>query len=211
MRYLLIVLSCLLLPLGTARADVHVGVGIAVPGVSISISNYPRLVRIPGYPVYYDPYLSMNLFFYDGLYWVFADDDWYVSDWYNGPWTLVARVSVPVYILRIPVRYYRHPPPYFHDWHRDQPPRWNERWGHQWQERRSGWNKPAQHAVPPRAPLPSYQQHFSGQRYPQNREMQETIRREHYRYQPRDPVAREQYQKKQSRPGPKDDDRKRGR
>jgi len=54
MRYLLIVLSMLFVPLTTVRADVSVGVGISVPGVSIGINMpaYPRLGRVPGYPVY---------------------------------------------------------------------------------------------------------------------------------------------------------------
>jgi hypothetical protein len=62
-----------------AFADVQVSIGINVP-------IYPRLVVVPGYPVYYAPQLDSNYFFYDGLYWVFQDDNWYQSSWYNGPW-----------------------------------------------------------------------------------------------------------------------------
>ena len=118
MRKLLIVLSVLLFPVSAAQAEVSVGIGISVPGMSIGINMpaYPRLVRVPGYPVYYDPYVDSNFFFYDGLYWVFYGDDWYVSSWYNGPWYIVARAQVPVYVLRIPVRYFRRPPPYFRGW-----------------------------------------------------------------------------------------------
>lgn len=197
MRYLIFVLSMLLLPLSSARADVHVGVGISIPGVSIGINvpAYPRFVRIPGYPVYYDPRIDLNLFFYDGLYWVLVDDDWYVSDWYDGPWRLVARFDVPLYILRVPVRYYRHPPPYFHDWRPDRPPRWDEHWGREWVEKRSGWDRWDRRSAPPAAPLPYYQRQYSGERYPHGPETQQTIRREHYRYQPREPVSREHYQK----------------
>ncbi len=196
MRRLILSLSLLLLPLGAPRADVHVsvGVGIAVPGVSIGIRvpAYPRLVRVPDYPVYYDPRLDVNLFFYDGLYWVFNDDDWYVSDWYDGPWRLVARVDVPVYLLRVPVRYYRRPPPYFHDWGVDRPPRWDEHWGRDWAEHRNGWDVRT-HRPPPPAPLPYYQRQYSGEHYPRGPEEQGVIRNEHYRYQPRDPASRAHY------------------
>lgn len=192
MRHAILVLSLLMLPLGAPRADVSVSVGIAVPGVSIGIRvpAYPRLVRVPGYPVYYDPRLDVNLFFYDGLYWVFVDDDWYVSDWYDGPWRLVPRFDVPVYLLRVPVRYYRRPPPYFQGWIVDRPPRWDERWGRDWGERRSGWDT-GKHRPPPPAPLPSYQRKYSGERYPREPEEQGAIRREYYRYQPRDPAVRQ--------------------
>ncbi|MEO8331814.1 MAG: hypothetical protein ABI479_05230, partial [Gallionella sp.] len=73
MRNLLIVLSMLLFPVTAAHAEVNIGIGISAPGVSIGINlpAYPRLVRVPGYPVYYDPRIEYNYFFYDGLYWVF--------------------------------------------------------------------------------------------------------------------------------------------
>jgi hypothetical protein len=179
---------------GAPCADVSVGVGIAVPGVSIGIRvpAYPRLVRVPGYPVYYDPQIDVNLFFYDGLYWVLADDDWYASDWYDGPWRRIARVDVPVYLLRVPVRYYRRPPSYFQGWAVDRPPRWDAHWGHDWSGHRSGWDVRTR-PLPPPAPLPHYQRRYSGEHYPRGPEAQGVIRREHYRYQPRDPVAREHY------------------
>jgi hypothetical protein len=197
MRYLIIVLSMLLFPLAAARADVSIGIGIAVPGVSIGIHvpAYPRLVRVPGYPVYYDPRMSLNLFFYDGLYWVFVGDAWYASDWYDGPWVLVEPVYVPVYLLRVPVRYYRRPPPYFHGWHADRPPRWGERWGRDWEERRSGWDRSDRRAAPPPAPLPSYQKRYSGDRYPRVPEQQYSIRSEKYRYEPRDPISQQHFKK----------------
>ena len=197
MRRLIFLLSMLALPLGAPRADISVGIGIAVPGVSIGIHvpAYPRLVRIPDYPVYYDPRMDLNLFFYDGLYWVFIGDDWYVSDWYDGPWALVARRDVPVYLLRVPVRYYRRPPPYFHGWRVDHPPRWDEHWGRDWTEHRSGWDRRDRRPPPPPAPLPSYQRPYSGERYPRRPEEQGVIRREHYRYQPREPVVQQHYEK----------------
>jgi hypothetical protein len=102
MRYLLIVLSMLLFPVTSAYAEVSVGIGI--PGISIGINvpAYPKLVRVPGYPVYYDSRAHSNYFFYDGLYWVYQGDNWYASDWYNGPWQLVEHENVPLFVLARP-------------------------------------------------------------------------------------------------------------
>lgn len=196
MRNLFIVLSALLFPVNAAHAEVSIGIGISVPGISIGINMpaYPRLVPVPGYPVYYDPRVDSNYFFYDGMYWVFQGEDWYVSGWYNGPWGLVARYDVPVYLLRIPVRYYRKPPPYFRGWHADAPPRWSDHWGHDWEQRRSGWDKRDHRSVPPAAPLPSYQRRFTGDSYPREPEVQQIIRSKKYRYQPREPVTQQHYQ-----------------
>jgi hypothetical protein len=82
MRHLILVmwmLCCSALP---ASAQVSVSIGINVP-------LYPNLVRVPGYPVYYAPQVDSNFFFPDGMYWVYQDDNWYASDWYDGPWGLI--------------------------------------------------------------------------------------------------------------------------
>jgi hypothetical protein len=198
MRYLFIVLSMLFFPLTPAHAEVNVGIGISIPGLSIGINlpAYPRLVRVPGYPVYYDPRIDSNYFFYDGLYWVFYGDSWYVSSWYNGPWDWVGREYVPLYVLRVPVRYYRRPPPYFHDWHPDAPPRWGDHWGRDWEQHRSDWKQGDRRAAPPPAPLPSYQRQYSGDRYPRQVEQQRELRQQHYRYQPQDPMVQKHYQER---------------
>jgi hypothetical protein len=200
-RKLIIVLWMLLGSATTAMAQVSIGIGIGVPGVSIGINIpvYPRLVRVPGHPVYYAPGLQANFFFYDGMYWVYQGDTWYASAWYNGPWSLVAPEVVPLYVLRIPVRYYRSPPPYFRGWRPDAPPHWDEHWGHEWQQRRGGWDPRNRGTVPPRAPAPVYQRKFPSQKYPPLEE-QPKILGQNYRYQPRDPVVRQHYQE-QIRPG----------
>jgi hypothetical protein len=174
----------------------HVAVGIGYPGVNIGInfSTYPDLVRIPGYPVYYAPRVDSNYFFYDGLYWVLQGDNWYVSSWYNGPWDTVGYYDVPAYVLSVPVRYYRQPPPYFRGWHADAPPRWGDHWGRDWEQRRSGWDRWDRGSAPAPAPLPTYQRNYSGDRYPRAVEQQHTIQSEYYRYQPREPVAQQYYQ-----------------
>lgn len=200
MRNLFIVLTMLLLPLSAARAEVSVGIGFSAPGVSIGINLpvYPRLVAVPGYPVYYDPALDYNYFFYDGLYWVLEGDDWYASSWYNGPWYQVQRFDVPLYLLRVPVRYYRRPPAYFRGWRADTAPRWGDHWGRDWEQRRQGWDRSDRRsAAPRRAPLPTYQRKYSGDRYPQQQEQQHSIQTRRYRYQPHEPVTQQYYQQQQ--------------
>jgi hypothetical protein len=190
----ILALGVLMTPLAAPAAQVSIG--IAVPGVSLGINlpAYPRLVPVPGYPVYYAPELQANFFFYDGLYWVFQGDNWYASSWYNGPWGLVERAYVPMFILRIPVHYYRRPPAYFHGWQPDAPPRWNERWGREWDQHRSGWDKWDHRSMPAPAPLPSYQRQYSGERYPRQMEQQRALEQQKYHYQPRDPVVQQHYQ-----------------
>jgi hypothetical protein len=181
------VLIALLVGLGcvtSANAEVSVNIGINLP-------TYPRLVPVPGYPVYYAPAVNSNYFFYDGLYWVFDGDNWYDSRWYNGPWTMVDPFYVPSYVLRVPVRYYRRAPAYFHDWRADAAPRWNEHWGRDWEGRRGDWNRGNREAY--RAPLPDYQRRYSGDRYPEA-EQQQQVHGQNYRYQPRDEAVRQRYQ-----------------
>ena len=135
-------------------AAAQVSVGINVPGLSIGINQpaYPDLVPVPGYPVYYLPGSNSNYFFYDGLYWVYQGDQWYCSEWYNGPWSTVYPNDVPLFLLRVPVRYYSRPPAYFGGWDRDAPPRWGEHWGRDWARRRNGWSSPAAGPRPMRSP-----------------------------------------------------------
>ena len=196
MRYLVIALAILLCSALPARAQFSIEFG--APGVNIGINMpvYPTLVRIPGYPVYYDPQVNSNYFFYDGLYWVYSGDNWYASEWYNGPWQLVAPVYVPQFLLLVPVRYYRAPPVYFRSWYRDGPPRWGEHWGHTWEQRRVGWDRWDRHSVPAAAPLPVYQRQYSGNNYPRAVEQQQVIRSQNYRYQPREAVAQQHFQQR---------------
>jgi len=191
--FLPLVLSMLLWPAIPAQAQISVG--IQFPGINIGINmpTYPSLVRVQGSPVYYDPHARSNYFFYDGLYWVYSRDDWYASSWYNGPWQRVGPEYVPLYVLRVPVRYYRRPPTYFHGWAASAPPRWGDHWGRGWEEQRRGWNHWDKHSVPGPAPLPVYQRQYSGSRYPSAAEQQRAIRSEKYRYQPREPVTQMHY------------------
>lgn len=209
MRYGLRVLWMLFCLATSALAQVSIGIGIGLPGVSIGINLpvYPQLVLVPGYPVYYAPRLQANFFFYDGLYWVYQSDHWYASAWYNGPWGLVAPEVVPVYVLRVPVRYYRNPPGYFRGWRPDAPPRWGQHWGREWEQRRSGWDQWSRRSAPAPAPLPVYQRQYSGDRYPGAEQDQRTLHSRHYRYQPRDAVVRQHYQQQAVQPRPAPDQR----
>jgi hypothetical protein len=195
MRYVLIALSILLCQVAPACADVQVGVNIG-----INVPAYPELVPIPGYPVYYNPYSDSNYFFYDGLYWVYEDDSWYSSDWYDGPWILTEPVYVPVFVLRVPVRYYRRPPVYFHGWIADAPPHWGQHWGPAWESRRKGWDHWNHRYAPRPAPLPVYQRQYAGDRYPHRVEQQHAIRNENYHYQPREQLTRREFQQQNQQP-----------
>jgi len=192
-RNILIVIGMLFC--SVAFADVQVNIGISVP-------VYPNLVVVPGYPVYYAPQMDSNYFFYDGLYWVFQEGNWYESSWYNGPWWFVDPEDVPLFVLRIPVRYYRAPPSFFFGWSSASPPRWGDHWGHDWDQRRNGWDRWDQRTVYAPAPLPSYQRQYTGAHYPQQVDQQHELQKKSYRYEPRDPVVKQEYQKQEVQRSP---------
>jgi len=181
--YLAVGAVSLLLGCGAASAQIGIGVGVGLPGIRIGVDipTYPSFVPIPGYPVYYAPNVNGNLFFYDGRYWLFANDNWYSSTWYNGPWYTVPPLDVPAFLLRVPIRFYRRPPPFFRAWSRIGPPHWGVHWGRDWQRRRAGWNHWNRAAMPPRAPLPTYQRRYPRGRYPGVAE-QRDLQSRNYRY-----------------------------
>ena len=168
--------------------------------IGIHLPVFPEFALVPGYPVYYAPRVDLNCFFYDGEYWVFADDNWYASDWYDGPWQFVQRELVPPFVLRIPVRYYLHPPTYFRGWREDDAPRWGEHWGTPWEKRRIGWATWDRAAVPARAPLPLYQRHYSGARYPHQQQARYAIRSQNYAYVPRERVTQQHFLRRDREP-----------
>ena len=176
-----------------AMAQVNIRLGLPSIDIGVNLNVYPELIPVPGYPVYYAPQMNSNYFFYDGMYWVYQDEDWYASSWYNGPWRTIDRDVVPVFVLRIPVRYYRQAPIYFNAWHADSAPRWDQHWGNEWQHRRQGWDRWDRHTPSVRPPLPTYQRNYTGDRYPQLSQ-QQSLQSKNYRYQPRDPLVRQQVQ-----------------
>ena len=203
LRYGIIALSMLLCSVTFAEAQLSIGIGLPNVSIGINLPLFPQLVRVPGYPVYYAPQVDGNFFFYDGLYWVYQNDNWYASSWYNGPWEFVDPEVVPLFVLRIPVSYYRQPPAYFHGWRSNAPPRWGQHWGHRWEQNRRGWDTWNHRSVPAPAPLPVYQRKYSGERYPRV-EQQRTLHNRSYSYQPRDKVVRQHLtqQAGQKRPAP---------
>ncbi len=189
-RFIALCISLLCaMPAAPTHAAVSVSIGINVP-------VYPQMVVVPGYPVYYAPTLGANFFFYDGMYWVLEGDNWYMSSWYNGPWAIVQPAYVPYFVLRVPVRYYRAPPPYFRGWQPSAPPRWGNHWGPEWEQRHHDWNRWNRHAIPGPAPLPTYQRRYSGDRYP-SPVQQSNLQTRNYPYQPRTEVARQHVQQQQ--------------
>lgn len=204
MRYAIIAFSLLLGPMSLADAQVAISIGIPGSSVGIYQPSYPDFNRVPGYPVYYAPQARNNMFFYDGLYWVYQRDQWYASSWYNGPWGRMNARQVPVYVLRVPVAYYRAPPPYFRGWPKNSPPRWGQYYGPQWEQDHHGWETWDRRAVPAPAPLPVYQRQYSGVRYPPVQQQYE-IHDRNYQYRPSDPVVREQYEQRGSPPKGKDE------
>ncbi|PKN12192.1 MAG: hypothetical protein CVU69_08320 [Deltaproteobacteria bacterium HGW-Deltaproteobacteria-4] len=200
-RYGLIILGIMLCLATSATTQMSVGISLPHVSIGINLPVYPELALVPGYPVYYAPRLSANYFFYDGMYWVYQDDYWYTSDWYNGPWWRVEPEFVPVFILRIPVRYYRSPPRYFYGWPANAPPRWDRHWGGEWEQRRRDWDRWDRRSVPPPAPRPDYQRRYSGDRYPRV-EQQYNLHQQLYRYQPRDTMIRERIQPRMERRTP---------
>ncbi len=150
--------------------------------------------------MYYAPGMNSNYFFYDGMYWVYDGNNWYASSWYNGPWSLVDPMNVPVYVLRVPVRYYRAPPPFFHGWRADAPPQWGNHWGASWSSHHAGWDQWNHNSAPRAAPLPTYQRQYSANRCPQQTSQQASLESHNYRYQPKDPVAQQHFQQARAQP-----------
>ena len=153
------------------------GSSFASADVRIHLSLFPDLVPVPGYPVYYAPGVEANFFFYDGMYWLYDDDGWYVSDWYDGPWDYVEPDDVPLFVLRVPLRYYRRPPAYFWGGYRDAPPRWGHYWGPDWERNHRDWDRWDRRRVPPPAPLPVYQRGYPRDRYPDRNEQRDIHQR----------------------------------
>ena len=161
--------------------------------IGIDLQEYPELVLVPDSPVYYAPQLQANYFFYDGEYWVYQNDTWYESSWYDGPWWQVDPEDVPDFVLRVPVRFYLMAPTFFFSWWSEGPPHWGEHWGHDWEQHRRGWDKWDHHVHPLPAPLPLYQRHYTGDRYPRHADQQHELQRKHYNFQPHDPIVQRRH------------------
>jgi len=190
---------CLLLGAATpalAQVNCGPGTGVALPStasIGVEVAEYPNLVQVPGYPVYYAQGLPANYFFYDGMFWSFGGESWHSSIWYNGPWATVGPEFVPLFVLRVPVSFYGQPPLFFHGWQANASPLWGEHWGAEWSQQRNGWDTWNHNASYPIAPLPAYQREYSGSRYPVLAQ-QAALQTKNYSYKPRDPMVQQHYQ-----------------
>lgn len=147
MRTALVALSLLAASLAPSQAQAHdhlvAGLEVRVPSLAVGLSlpGFPAMVQVPGHPVFYAPGYGANYFFAEDRYWLLRGDRWYASAWYDGPWDFVDPFYVPAAVLRVPVRYYARPPGWFTGWYGDRSPRWGDRWGRGWEERRHGWDR----------------------------------------------------------------------
>jgi hypothetical protein len=96
-------------PAGRAEINVNINVG-PPPPPPVVLAAPPRLVLVPGSPVYYAPDLSFNVFAFGGRYYSFHDGGWFVATTYRGPWAVVAVEQVPPPLIAVPVKYYKIPP-----------------------------------------------------------------------------------------------------
>jgi hypothetical protein len=81
-------------------------------GFNLNFSLPLQWAPVPGLPVYYATNAPANIFQYYGQYYAYDGTVWYVAPTYNGPWMVVAPEFVPAILLRVPVVYYRVPPPH---------------------------------------------------------------------------------------------------
>jgi hypothetical protein len=64
---------------------------------------------------------------------------------------------VPVFIWRIPLRYYQRRPAYFQGWNADEAPRWDQHWGADWKRHHPDWQQWDRQSVPAASPPPGHQ------------------------------------------------------
>ncbi len=131
-------------------ADFSIGVNINPP--PIVINGQPEMAVIPGTYVYFDPDLSVDLFFYDGYWYRPYEGYWYRSAGYSGPWVFIDQGSVPDVFFSLPsdyrARVYRRIPYWelsrnWRTWHR------NRYWNRVGWERGRGVGRERGHGVAP--------------------------------------------------------------
>jgi hypothetical protein len=92
-----------------AHADVNIGINVAPPP-AIVVASPPRLVAVPGSPVFYGPGANHNLFVYAGHYYSFHGGAWFVAASPGSSWSIIATNRVPQPVLAVPPTYYKIPP-----------------------------------------------------------------------------------------------------
>ena len=89
-----------------AAGDVTINVGWPPP----LIVEKPHVVLVPETRVYRAPSLEFNVFLFDGKYYSFHNDRWFMSVKVGAPWTPLVVERVPVAVRDVPAKYYRVPP-----------------------------------------------------------------------------------------------------
>ncbi len=140
------------------------------PPADARLDRCPRLVRVPGHPVYVAPEFAGNAFYRDGGYWLLpADGQWRHSPQFDGPWHTIDPDHVPLALLRLPRSAFHAPPACLGAGEPFRPPRWDLIWGTAWALRHPGWaQRDGPHDEPP-TPRPPWQQALELQRNPDRR------------------------------------------
>ena len=115
--------ACVFLSAPAQATSLSIGMRTDNVSLGIRIGEEPRLVVVPGTPVYEAPTLPYNYFYYGGRFYLYHEGPWLRVASYNGPWTVIAIEQVPRPILRVPAEHYRARPEH---WKRSGPPPWAE-------------------------------------------------------------------------------------
>jgi hypothetical protein len=92
-----------------AGAEVTINIGVPPPP-AVVLPAPPRLVIVPGQPVFYAPEVPYNYFVYGDRHYIFRDGRWFFARTYRGPWRIIATDRVPRQVVAVPVKYYKVPP-----------------------------------------------------------------------------------------------------
>ena len=92
-----------------AQADVNIGIDVAPPPALV-VASPPRLVTVPGSPVFYGPSANYNLFVYAGRYYSLHGGTWFIAASSGSSWGIIATNRVPQPVLAVPATYYKIPP-----------------------------------------------------------------------------------------------------
>lgn len=98
-----------LLAAAPAPADVNIGTSVAPPPTLV-VPSPPRLVAVPGRPVFYGPSEPYTLFVYGGRYYSFHRGTWFLAAGPGTVWSRIATARVPHPVLAVPTAYYKIPP-----------------------------------------------------------------------------------------------------
>jgi hypothetical protein len=98
-----------LVPVAPAHADVNIGTSVAPPPALV-VPSPPRLVAVPGSPVFYGPSEPYDLFVYGGRYYSVRSGTWFLAAGPGTLWSIIATDRVPSPVLAVPTAYYKIPP-----------------------------------------------------------------------------------------------------